>query len=104
LKSLVDAAEKFTHSTDAERRDFFRSLGFELVAKGEKVLVRCGKPASILMNRGERPRWWALVDRLGTALRPIHSKAQYPIQSSLQYSIHIGPPPSSTWKRRRAKA
>jgi len=101
LKSLVDAAEKFTHSTDAERRDFFHSLGFELTAKGEKVLVRCGKPASILMNRGERPRWWSLADRLGTALRAIQSKEQYPVPYPIQFSIHIGPPPSSTWKRRK---
>ncbi len=89
LKSLLDAAARFNTSTDAERRDFLHSLGFELVAKGEKVLVRCGKPAAILMNRGERPRWWGLLDRLGTILRAIQSREQYPIQSPIQFWIQV---------------
>ncbi|HYK01050.1 MAG TPA: recombinase family protein [Thermoanaerobaculia bacterium] len=100
LEALVDAAERFNTGSEEQRRELFHILGFELVAKGEKVLVRCGKPAKLLMERGERPRWWALVDRLGTVLRAIQSKEQYPIQ----FSIHIGPPPSSTWKRRKPGA
>jgi DNA invertase Pin-like site-specific DNA recombinase len=95
LKSLVDAAEKFKRTTDTERRYFLHSLGFELVAKGAKVLVRCGKPAAILMNRGERPLTCTLVDSIGTALRAIQSSEPSPIL----FSIHLGPPPSATWKR-----
>jgi site-specific DNA recombinase len=100
LESLVDAAERFHTGSDEQRRDLFRLLGFELVAKGEKVSVRCGKPATLLMKRGERPDWWALVDRIGTDLRAIQSKEQYPIHDPIQFSIRIGPPASSTWKRK----
>jgi hypothetical protein len=101
LESLVDAAERFNTGSEEQRRDLFRLLGFELVARGEKVSVRCGNPAALLMKRGERPEWWALLDRIGTDLRAIQSKEQYPIQYPIQFSIHIGPPASSTWKRNR---
>ncbi|HEX8254624.1 MAG TPA: recombinase family protein [Thermoanaerobaculia bacterium] len=100
LGSLVDAAEQFNTGSEEQRRDLFRLLGLELEAKGEKVAVRCGKPATLLMKRGERPEWWALLDRIGTELRAIQSKEQYPIRYPIQFSIRIGPPASSTWKRR----
>jgi len=60
LTALVDADKTFDSSTAEERQRLLRTLGFDLKASGDKVLVNAAKPAAALIARGELQEWWSL--------------------------------------------
>jgi len=68
FESLSDAEIVFNASNAVEKRSLLRTLRIELCATPEKLLLDAGKIATIVMNRGERPVWRALVEEVRTAL------------------------------------
>jgi site-specific DNA recombinase len=68
FESLSDAENIFDASNAIEKRALLRSLHIELLATPEKLRLNVGTAATIVMNRGDRPAWRALVEKVRTAL------------------------------------
>jgi hypothetical protein len=58
----VDADLVYARSDAAGKRALVGQLGLELEARDKKPLVHAGKPATILMKRGDLPLGWWFVD------------------------------------------
>ncbi|HYH05717.1 MAG TPA: recombinase family protein [Thermoanaerobaculia bacterium] len=64
FSGLLDAAHAFTTANDDGKRGLVGQMGLELEARDKKTLVHAGKPATILMNRGDHPLWWWIVQMI----------------------------------------
>jgi site-specific DNA recombinase len=64
FSGLLDAELVFATGADDVKRSVIRLLGLELEAHGKEALVHAGRPATIVMNRGDHPMWWRIVDNI----------------------------------------
>lgn len=98
IEALADASSKFREGTNDERRALLRNIGFDLRTKGRKVLVEAGKPAAVLMNRGDLPEWWGLLRQVATTFG-----AEQSIERSAEPPAEHGanPPPVPRLAKRR---
>lgn len=80
LNALMDADKTFERATAEERQMLLRQLGFELRAKGEKVLVEAAKHTVAVMDRGVSQEWW----RLWTDIIPFFGAEQVKEQATGQ--------------------
>lgn len=64
IGGLLDASSVFRAGSQDVKRGLIRQLGLELVARDKQALVRAGRPAATVMNRGGDPMWWWIVESI----------------------------------------
>jgi DNA invertase Pin-like site-specific DNA recombinase len=64
FSGLLDAESVFATGADDVKRRLIRQLGLELEARDKEALVHAGRPATILMNRGDHPLWWWIFESI----------------------------------------
>lgn len=92
IEGLADATSKFAEGTNDERRTLLRNIGFDLRTKGRKVLVQAGKPAALMMSRGDLPEWWGLLKEVATTFGAEQSIEQ-DVEQSAEHGAKRAPVP-----------
>lgn len=62
FRALPNAANVFAEGSAETQRTLLQQLGFELEARGKEALVHVGRPAQILIDRGDHPVTWRIVE------------------------------------------